>query len=106
MFREGARLSWDGLALHELAYVLWNMPRALAHVRRAEQALQMAGFAEAFWLAHFGQLTRADQHDMRRVRRLAARVLGEARHDAARIELQWAQGARLALADAVALALQ
>ncbi len=106
VFRDGARLSWDSLALHELAYVLWNMPRALAHVRRAEQALQMAGFAEAFWLANFGQLTAADQHDMRRVRRLAARVLGEARHDAARIELLWAQGARLALADAVALALQ
>jgi len=106
VFRDGARLSWDSLALHEMAYVLWNMPRALAHVRRAEHALLMAGFAEAFWLANFGQLTAADRHDMRRVRRLAARVLGEARHDAARIELLWAQGARLALADAVALALQ
>ena len=106
VFRDGARLSWDSLAMHEMAYVLWNMPRALAHVRRAEHALLMAGFAEAFWLANFGQLTAADRHDMRRVRRLAACGLGEARHDAARIELLWAQGAQLTLADAVALALQ
>lgn len=105
VFRHGARLSWGGLALHEPAYVLWNMPRALAHVRRAEQALQMAGCAEAFSLAHFGQLTAADRHDMRRVRCLAARVLGEARRDAPRIDQPWAQGARLALTEAVALAL-
>ena len=100
-FREGARLGWDCLALHELAYVLWNLPRALAHVRDPERALLLAAFAEAFWQARFGRLSPADLHDMRRVRRLAARQL-----HAARIGLLWAQGAGMSLSEAMALALR
>jgi len=100
-FRECARLAWDCLALHELAYVLWNLPRALAHVRDAEHALQLAGFAECFWQTRFGRLSAEDRHDMRRVRRLAACSL-----DARRIPALWAQGARLSLAEAMALALR
>ncbi len=100
-FRESAQLAWDCLALHELAYVLWNLPRALAHVREAERALQLAGFAESFWQTRFGQLGAADRHDMRRVRRLAACSL-----DARQIPALWARGARLSLADALALALR
>ena len=100
-FREGARLGWDCLALHELAYVLWNLPRALAHVRDPERALRLAAFAEAFWQARFGRLSPADLHDVRRVRRLAQRQL-----DASRIEALWWQGAQLSLAEAVALALR
>ncbi len=100
-FRDCARLAWDCLALHELAYVLWNLPRAFAHVREAERALQLAGFAEAFWQIRFGRLGAEDQHDMRRVRRLAACSL-----DPRRIPALWAQGARLSLAEAMALALR
>ena len=100
-FRECARLAWDCLALHELAYVLWNLPRALAHGRDAERALQLGGFAEAFWQTRFGHLDEADRHDMRRVRRLAACTL-----DAPGIPALWAHGARLSLAEAMALALR
>ena len=100
-FREGARLGWNCLALHELAYLLWNLPRALAHVRDPKRALLLAAFAEAFWQARFGRLSPADLRDMRRVRRLAARQL-----DAHRIEALRLQGAQLSLTEAVALALR
>ena len=100
-FRGCVRLAWDCLALHELAYVLWNLPRALAHVREPQRALQLAGFAEVFWQSRFGPLSAADQHDMRRVRRLATRQI-EARH----LAPLWSQGAQLSLAEAVALALR
>ena len=100
-FREGARLAWECLALHELGYVLWNMPRALAHVREPERALLLAAFAAVFWQTRFGRLSDADRHDMRRVRRLAACQL-----DARRIEALWSQGAQLSLAEAMVLALR
>ena len=100
-FREGARLAWDCLALHELAYVLWNLPRALAHVRQAEDAVQLAGFAESFWQARFGQLGAKDRHDMRRVRRLVACSL-----DTRRVGALWSRGASLTPAEAVAIALR
>ena len=104
-FRDCARLAWECLALHELAFVLWNLPRALAHVREPEHALQLAGFAEAFWATRFGEFSGADRHDLRRVRRLAGVQLGARCVDASRIEQLWAQGAQLPLAEAMALAL-
>ena len=100
-FRDCARLAWDCLALHELAYVLWNMPRALAHVREAERALLIAGFAERFWQTRFGRLSDGDMHDMRRIKRLAACSI-----DKRRIAAVWVQGAQLSLAEAMALALR
>jgi predicted ATPase len=100
-FRDCARLAWDCLALHELAYVLWNMPRALAHVREPERALQLAAFAQTFWQTHFGRLSAADLLDIRRVKRLVARQLG-AKHAAA----LWARGEQLPLAEAMVLALR
>jgi predicted ATPase len=100
-FRDSAQLAWDCLALHELAYVLWNLPRALAHLREPARAVQLAAFAEAFWQARFGRLSDADRHDLRRVRRLVARQL-----DAPRIEALWAQGAQLSPAEAMTLALR
>ena len=99
-FREGARLAWECLALHELAYVLWNLPRALAHARDPERAVQIAAFAQVFWQTRFGPLSPADHHDLRRVRRLAACQL-----DAQRIAALGSAGAALTLADAVRLAL-
>ena len=99
-FREGARLAWECLALHELAYVLWNLPRALAHARDPERAVQIAAFAQVFWQTRFGPLSAADHHDLRRVRRLAACQL-----DAQRIAALGSAGAALTLADAVRLAL-
>ena len=56
--------------------------------------------AESFWQTRFGRLSAEDLHDMRRVRRLAACSL-----DPRNIPALWAQGARLSLAEAMALAL-
>lgn len=100
-FRECARLAWDSLALHELAYVMWNLPRALAHVREPERAVLLAAFAESFWQSRFGRLTAADRRDMLRVRRLTTPQIG-----AKRVAVLWAQGAALPLAEAMALALR
>ena len=99
-FREGARLAWECLALHELAYVLWNLPRALADARDPERAVQIAAFAQVFWQARFGPLNAADHRNLLRVRRLAACRLAAQRIDALR-----SAGAALTLADAVWLAL-
>ena len=95
--RESAVLAWDCLSVHELAYAAWNLPRALAHVRRPEAAVRLAAFASAFWQSRFGALTPADTRDLRRVRRLCARQL-----DAGRIASLSAEGSALTPAEAVA----
>ena len=99
--RDALRLAWETMAPYELAYPLWNLPRALAHLRQPERALQLAAFAAAYWERGFGKLTKADRRDLLRVRRLCARQL-----DGARLAAAWAEGGTLELADAVALALQ
>ncbi len=101
-FRESLRLTWNHLVLYELAFCLWNLPRALAHLHQPEAALRLAAFAAEFWQRRFGRLDRKDEHDLRRVRRLAA-VQGIA---TSRREALWQQGAEMTLADAVALALR
>jgi len=98
---ECIQLAWDGMAAHDLAYGLWNLPRALAHVRQPEAALQLAAFAAHFWESRFGALGPSDLHYLRLVRRLATRSI-----DAATSERLWAAGRRLSTPDAVALALQ
>ncbi|MFO1266942.1 MAG: hypothetical protein U1F25_21320, partial [Rubrivivax sp.] len=98
--RECVRIAWRGMSNYDLAYGLWNLPRALLHLRRPEQAVPLFAFAEAHWRRNFGEFNAEDDFDLRRIRRLAARQLPPRR---AR-EL-WQQGAALALAEAVALAL-
>jgi hypothetical protein len=85
----------------DLAYGLWNMPRALAHQRQPEAAIRLAAFAAAFWRTRFGELSAADERDLLRVRRLVARTLSPAR-----IAALWLEGEQWSLAQAVALALQ
>ena len=101
MLREALRLAWQAMAPFELAYPLWNLPRALAHLRQPESALKLAAFAAAYWERGFGKLTDADRRDLLRARRLAARQL-----DLARLAAAWAEGTTLELAEAVALALK
>jgi predicted ATPase/tetratricopeptide (TPR) repeat protein len=98
--RQALRLAWRTMSPYELAYPLWNLPRALAHLRQPERGLQLAAFAAAYWQRGFGRLTAADERDLLRVRRLAARQI-----DGRRIEAAWALGATLELSAAVALAL-
>jgi predicted ATPase len=99
-FRECTLVAWRSMAPHDLAYGLWNLPRALAHVRRPEAAVQIAAFAAQFWQTRFGLLGEEDHFDLRRVRRLAAMQIGHAR-----VAALWSLGERLALPDAVALSL-
>jgi tetratricopeptide (TPR) repeat protein len=100
-FRDSLREAWGAMAPYEIAFALWNMPRALAHVREPRLALQLAAFAERFWTTRFGALTPADHIDLRRVQRLCARQL-----DAAARRAEWLAGQQLELAAAVELALR
>ena len=84
-----------------LVYGLWNLPRALAHLRQPETAALLMGFSQAHSLQVTGGHTAADQHDLRRLRRLCQAQLGAARTQAA-----WQAGAALSLTEAVHLALQ
>jgi hypothetical protein len=88
------------MASFDLAHGLWNLPRALAHLRRPESAVRIAGFAAWLWRSRFGELTAADERYLERVRRLAARQI-----DASSIEALRREGEQLSLSQAVALAL-
>ncbi len=59
-FRLGIQQGWSNLCLHELAYLLWNLPRALLHLRELEAAVRLASFSHAFWLDRFGSLGASD----------------------------------------------
>ena len=100
-YRECVRTAWGTMETHALAYGLWNLPTALAHLRQPDTAARLMSFAVHFWQRHFGPLARSDQPHLRRVRRLVAVQRGPARHDTL-----WAEGAALSLAQAVALALE
>ena len=88
------------MASFDLAHGLWNLPRALAHLRQPEIAIRLVAYAAALWRTRFGELTAEDRRYLLRVRRLAARQI-----DAAAIEAEWLEGERLSLSQAVALAL-
>jgi len=100
-YRECLLLAWDHASWREWFYALWNLPRTLAHLRRPEPAAQLMGFAESFYAERFGTLGREDLPEARRTRRLAAAQLGR---EAA---LQhWHRGARMAMPEAMRLALE
>ena len=99
-YQECIRVAWKSMASYDLAHGLWNLPRALAHLRRPDTAMRLAAYAALLWRTRFGDLGADDQRYLLRVRRLAARQI-----DAARIDAAWREGERLSLAQAVALAL-
>ncbi|MBL8347048.1 MAG: NACHT domain-containing protein [Rubrivivax sp.] len=99
-YRECIRIAWRGMSDYDLAYGLWNLPRALLHLRRPEQGLPLAAFAEVNWATRFGALNDSDRRDLLRIRRLAA---GQVRPQ--QVEALWRQGAALTLGEAVSLAL-
>lgn len=100
-FRECLRVAWRNVASHDLAYGLWNLPRALAHTRQPQAALRLAAFAADYWQTHFGALGPGDDFDLRRVRRLAAVQVG----GMAAAQALYDQGRQLPLAEAIGLAL-
>jgi tetratricopeptide (TPR) repeat protein len=97
---ESLRVAWCELALWNVAYALWNLPHALARTRQPEDAQRLAGFVSAFWVQGFGPLKPSMARELRLVRRLAQVQLSP--QDAAGA---FESGRRLALAQAVALAL-
>ena len=99
-YQECIRTAWKCMASFDLAYGLWNLPRALAHRRQPDTAVRLMAYAAAFWCSRFGELSALDERDLRRVRRLAARQMDEAHINAA-----WREGEQLALSQAVAIAL-
>ena len=99
-YQQCVRTAWKGMASLDLAYGLWNLPRALAHLRQPETAVRLMAFAAAFWRSRFGELSAKDHHDMRLVHRLAVRQLA-----AARLDTLSHEGEQLSLSQAVALAL-
>ena len=98
--REAIAVAWAALDSLPLAYALWNLPRAWAHLRRPVDAARLMAFAASFWRQRYGVLSASDQHDLRRLRRLLAGQL-----DAAAVARHGAEGERLTLGAAVALAL-
>jgi tetratricopeptide (TPR) repeat protein len=99
-YQECIRTAWKSMASFDLAHGLWNLPRALARLRRPEAAVRLAAFASLLWRTRFGELGADDRRYLARVRRLAACQVG-----AAAIAAEWHEGERLTLAQAVALAL-
>ena len=98
-YRECLQVAWAVMAPHDLAYGFWNLPRALAHERQPERAVQLMAFAVRYWRDHMGTPDAGDDRDVLRLRRLARRQL-----DAPSIQLLWIEGEALTLAQAFALA--
>lgn len=99
-YRECVRVAWQSMSSYELAHGLWNLPRALLHLRRPQEGVALAAYSEAHWRAHYGTPSHDDEREITRTRRLAACLL-----DARQVEAAWRQGAALATGQAVALAL-
>ena len=94
--RECLTVAWEGLEMQAAVYGLWNIPPALARMRRGELAAQTMGAAQALWVQRFGQMDRRDLRDLKRVRRFTRVLLGA---DAA--EQAWRTGAARPLGEAV-----
>lgn len=99
-YQDCIRIAWKSMASFDLAYGLWNLPRALAHLRQPEAAVRLAAYAATLWRARFGELGAEDLRYLTRVRRLALRQADERCVDAL-----WSAGEELSLAQAVTLSL-
>jgi predicted ATPase len=99
--RESLAVAWAGMEIQAALYALWNLPPALARMRRGELAALAMGAAEAQWRLRFGAIDARDQRDLRRVRRFARTLLGPQAAQAA-----WQQGSGLTLGAAVRQILQ
>ena len=100
-YRDCISMAYTAAEPWPLVYGLWNLPRALAHLRQPELAALLMGFSQAHSLQVTGGHTAGDHHDLRRLRRLCQAQLGAARTQAA-----WQAGAALSLTEAVQRALQ
>lgn len=100
-YQECIRVAWDSMDTYDLAFGLWNLPRALLRQHRGEAAVQLQAFSAAFWRSGFGELSDSDLRYLRRFERLAGRLMPHAAYLAA-----WHEGEQMLLSQAVSLALQ
>ena len=99
-YQDCIRTAWTAMSSYDLAFGLWNLPRALLRRRQVELAVRLLAFATAFWRAGFGPIFDEDLRYLKRFERLSHRLLPPARYDAL-----WHEGEALPLQQAVALAL-
>ena len=98
---ECIRVAWQRHHAHGLAYALWNIAHPMLRAGRTQDAVRLTAQASHYWTTHMGPLRAADQRDIDKLKRLArVRLSGE------QIDALWHAGASMAVADAVALALQ
>jgi hypothetical protein len=97
--QQALRIAHARQHLHARALTLQLFPRPLARLRQPERALQLAAFAQQYWLRHMGGLGDREARALARARRLATVQLGRASAVAA-----WTLGQTLNLSEALALA--
>jgi len=98
-YQECIRVAWTSMDAYDLAFGLWNLPRALLRRDQADTAVRLQAFSAAFWQSGFGELSDSDRRYLRRFERLAGRLMPRAAYLAA-----WHDGEQLALSQAVNLA--
>ena len=98
-FRRSNSVSWQHQFAQALAHSLLRLPEALLHVEDVDAAARLQGFALVHWARLYQKLTRAEQRNSVRTRRLLRLRLG-----GARTEALMSQGRLMTLGDAVALA--
>jgi len=97
--RRSVQLAWERHAHLPLALALWNLPQPLVTLGEVEAAVRLMSFAASFWQRSIGPLSSSDLTTVEEVRSAAAGRLGPQR-----VATLWADGADLALPQAVRLA--
>lgn len=100
-YRACIATAWAAAEPWPLAYGLWNLPRALAHLRQPQHAARLMGFAQGHVPTVTGPLAPADRHDLRRLQRLCC-----CQAPAAEVARWWTDGQALRVPLAVGEALQ
>jgi predicted ATPase len=98
--QQALRIAHARQHLHARALTLLLFGRPLARLRQPERALQLAAFAERYWLSHLGALVGREARALARLRRLAGLQLS-----ADLAATATARGQTMELAEALALAL-
>ncbi|MCW5612241.1 MAG: hypothetical protein KIS83_16430 [Rubrivivax sp.] len=97
--RRCVAVAWARQHAHGLAYALWNLARPLTRTGQPLAAARLMAFAARLWAERFAPLSGAHLRHVARVRALAVAQAGRSA-----VDLAWAEGERMSLADAVALA--
>lgn len=99
-YQECIGVAWRSMDAYDLAFGIWNLPRALLRLGQPEVAVRLMAFAAAFWRTGFGELAERDRRTLSRFERLLRRQWPAIDFDAA-----WREGEQMPLHDATQLAL-